>query len=206
MGISTMATVKYAIASPYVERPPLHPSDHKQADYEARLLGPEAGRGKPEINRVGLVLFGTGRQGFVHLGNIVGNPRVNLKYVIEADKSKWESTKENWNLENTTFLHPDEADKALSDLSVHAILVVTPTKTHCAIIEAGLNAGKHVFVRNRWQKQRKESELVMLKLMRWEDTYSALFREDLTQHLEISSTELERVKLEKFKSSKLAAG
>ena len=41
----------------------------------------------------------------------MGNPRVSLKYVIEADKSKWESTKENWNLENTTFLHPDEADK-----------------------------------------------------------------------------------------------
>ena len=57
-----MATVKYATASPYVERPPLHPSDHRQTDYEARLLGPEAGRGKPEIKRVGLVLFGTGRQ------------------------------------------------------------------------------------------------------------------------------------------------
>ena len=122
-----MATVKYAAASPYVERDPLHPSDHIQAAYDSCILGTEAGRGKPKIKRVGLVLFGTGRQvrrrqhhlilrevvqGFVHLGNIVGNPRVSLKYVIEADRTKWEATKENWNLENVTFLHPDEASKA----------------------------------------------------------------------------------------------
>eukprot|EP00091_Calanus_sinicus_P021968 TRINITY_DN6744_c0_g1_i3.p1 TRINITY_DN6744_c0_g1~~TRINITY_DN6744_c0_g1_i3.p1 ORF type:complete len:421 (-),score=142.06 TRINITY_DN6744_c0_g1_i3:131-1324(-) len=145
MGTIEMATVKYATTSPYAQQTPLHPSDHRQADYEARLQGPQAGRGNPTVKRIGLVLFGTGRQGFVHLGNIVGNPRVSLKYVIEADRTKWQATKENWNLENTTFLHPDDADKALSDQSVHAILVVTPTPTHCAIIDAGLSAGKHVF-------------------------------------------------------------
>ena len=53
-------------------------------------------------------------QGFVHLGNIVGNPRVSLKYIVEADKSKWETTKDNWNLEKTTFLQPDEAHKVRS--------------------------------------------------------------------------------------------
>jgi len=137
--------VKYDTASPWVEKPTLHPSDHRQADYEARLLGQDAAPGKPTVKRVGLVLFGTGRQGFVHLGNIVGNPRVSLKYIVEADQSKWETTKENWNLEKTTFLQPDEADKALCDDSVHAILVVTPTSTHPAIIQAGLAAGKHVF-------------------------------------------------------------
>ena len=57
-----MATVKYASASPYVEQATLHPSDHRQADYEARLQGPEAGRGNPTVKRIGLVLFGTGRQ------------------------------------------------------------------------------------------------------------------------------------------------
>ena len=35
--------------------------------------------------------------------------------------------------------------QALCDDSVHAILVVTPTSTHPAIIQAGLAAGKHVF-------------------------------------------------------------
>ena len=47
----------------------------------------------------------------MHLGNIVGNPRLSLKYGVEADRTKWEATKENWNLETTTFLHPDDGHK-----------------------------------------------------------------------------------------------
>ena len=57
-----MATVKYASPSPYVEIKPFHPSDYKLSDYEARLLGPGGGQGEPKVKRVGLALFGTGRQ------------------------------------------------------------------------------------------------------------------------------------------------
>merc|ERR1711915_307238 len=145
MGIVKMATVKYTSPSPYVEINPFHPSDYKLSDYEARLLGPGGGRGEPKVKRVGLALFGTGRQGFVHLANIIGNPSLSLKYIIEADRNKWESTRENWGLDNTVSLHPEDAQKALLDDNVHAILVVTPTPTHFDIIQAGLDAGKHVF-------------------------------------------------------------
>ena len=53
-------------------------------------------------------------EGFVLLVNIVVNAKVTVMYIVEADQSKWETTKENSNLEKTTFLQPDEADKVRS--------------------------------------------------------------------------------------------
>jgi len=132
--------VKYDHPSPWVQKEDLHPSDHRHSSYETRLLN-----GQTKTSRVGLVLYGTGRQGFVHLGNIVGNPRVELLYVVEADKSKWEETRDNWGLHKTEFLLPEDANKALADSRVDAVLVVTPTSTHYSIIMASLKASKHVF-------------------------------------------------------------
>jgi len=98
------------------------------------------------MKTVGLVLFGTGRQGNVHLENIIGNPRVHLKYIIEENDAIWEKVKEKWNLgDQITFLKAARAEQALGDPAIHACMVVTPMATHQKIIMQGLRAGKHVF-------------------------------------------------------------
>ena len=60
---------------------------------------------KPKV--INLALFGLGRAGCIHLGNIISNPRVNLVYVVESDKSKWQVCKDEWNLSNVEFVSPE---------------------------------------------------------------------------------------------------
>ena len=61
----------------------------------------------PENLRVVRVaLFGLGRAGTIHLGNMIGNPAIELKYIVEADVSKWQLCKDQWNLKTVTFLEP----------------------------------------------------------------------------------------------------
>merc|ERR1711936_32722 len=141
-----MATARFSPVSPYKKDLPLHPSDFKKLSFD--IFAPKdlyAGK-TPLMKRVGLVLFGTGRQGNVHLENIIGNPRLELRYIVEEDISKWEKVKEKWNLSGDThFIKANQAEEALSDPSVHACMVVTPMATHQQLILQGLKAGKHVF-------------------------------------------------------------
>ena len=43
---------------------------------------------------VTLALFGLGRAGSIHLANIVANRKVELKYIVESDQSKWASVRQ----------------------------------------------------------------------------------------------------------------
>lgn len=90
-----------------------------------------------------MVLFGTGRQGNVHLENILASPRVVLKYIVEDDEAKWGKVRDKWGLDEEkgpTFLKAGNAGKALGDAEVDAVMVVTPTPTHQAIILSALQA------------------------------------------------------------------
>ena len=49
---------------------------------------------------VTLALFGLGRAGSIHLANIVANRKVELKYIVESDQSKWASVRNKFNLVN----------------------------------------------------------------------------------------------------------
>ena len=49
---------------------------------------------------VTLALFGLGRAGSIHLANIVANRKVELKYIVESDQSKWASVRNKFNLAN----------------------------------------------------------------------------------------------------------
>ena len=90
-----------------------------------------------------MVLFGTGRQGNVHLENVLASPRVVLKYIVEDDEGKWGQVHEKWGLDDETgptFLKASNAGTALCDSGVDAVMVVTPTPTHQAIILSALQA------------------------------------------------------------------
>jgi len=130
--------------SPYVSVPPLHLSDHVQAEYETLVSGTMAAASK--THRVGLILCGTGRQGLVHLGNLLASRRADLKYIVEADTKRWSAVRDQWALSTSvTFLLPNDLQQGLEDQSVQAVLVVTPTPTHQAIVLQSLAAGKDVF-------------------------------------------------------------
>jgi len=138
-----MATKKYAGESPYVNNASRHhhESDYKYQEYTENVACNAASLGAS----VKLAIFGLGRAGCIHLANIIANPRVKVTYIVEADANKWEPVKERWGLENTTFVHPDNADVVYNDKDVDACLISTPTFTHEGFIVASLDAGKAVF-------------------------------------------------------------
>lgn len=71
-----------------------------------------------ELRVIRLALFGLGRAGSIHMENILGNPRIKLAYVLEADTSKWDVCKEEWNLsDDVIFLEPKVGiNKAFTEL------------------------------------------------------------------------------------------
>lgn len=63
-------------------------------------------------------IFGLGRAGSIHLSNIVRNPRVILKYVVEDRTEKFDDLKRYWNLsDDVIFLTSKEGDKVYNDKS-----------------------------------------------------------------------------------------
>ena len=103
-----MATGKFKTSSPFegLGDRHHHPTDFKYQQY----LDGQCNDGK-EVKTakvVKMALFGIGRAGSIHMTNLKGNSRVELAYVVEADKSKWELAREKWNLgKDTKLLHPD---------------------------------------------------------------------------------------------------
>ena len=88
-----------------------------------------------------------------------------VAYIVESDKAKWEPVKLRsgvnisyfpeslfdisclfrWSLESTKFVHPDQAAEVYADPAVDACLISTPTFTHEDFIVSSLEAGKAVF-------------------------------------------------------------
>lgn len=117
-----------------------------------------------ETKRVGIALFGFGRIGRLHFGNILQVPGIDLRYVVDICEDEIRKACNIWNLTNTRILHPNDAKIALQDekylnysdfhkirfkwlpyYSVQAVLICTPTNTHVSLIEASVAANKHVF-------------------------------------------------------------
>ena len=64
--------------------------------------------------KVGLALFGFGRAGNIHVGNIVNNHRVQLLYVVEPEVDKATKAMNKYTL-LTKVLPPEEAEQVLLD-------------------------------------------------------------------------------------------
>ncbi|XP_063678068.1 inositol 2-dehydrogenase-like [Bolinopsis microptera] len=136
-----MATVRFKTESPYVKREEREhdPSDLKYQKFLDTVSGSVSSR-KP----VTMALFGVGRAGGIHLGNLKAHSSINLRYVVESDQNKWDQIQSVCG-SSTEIVHPDQAAEMLSDPELNACVICTPTFTHKDIILLCLEAGKAVF-------------------------------------------------------------
>jgi len=138
-----MATVTFKTESPFEK---ILTRKHNETDFKyeryTSYISSQVGVSTAPVN---LALFGLGRAGSIHLSNILANPRVNLRYIVEEDKSRWEPSKIRWNLNTTTFIHPDDVAQVYADPNLDACLIATPTFTHEGFIIGSLDGGKSVF-------------------------------------------------------------
>ena len=95
--------------------------------------------------RLGLVLFGAGRAGTIHLNNVARNRRIDLLYVVEDDIAKAEKALESTGIATAKVVDSRCTEDVLSDSAVQFVIVATPTHTHEKIVRAALHAKKGVF-------------------------------------------------------------
>jgi len=101
-----------------------------------------------------VILAGIGRIGKVHLKNILGNPRLRLKWLVDVDlKAAQEASNGLQDVKATSNL-----DEALKDQSVQAIVICTPTADHREVILRSLRAGKAVMCEKPISLHLKETD------------------------------------------------
>src|SRR5437016_1193265 len=88
---------------------------------------------------VGVAVVGCGRIGRVHARNAAGNSRASLVMVFDVAGAAAEQTATELGVKAARSL-----EEVLSERSVDAVLVATPTDTHVPLITAAVKAGKAV--------------------------------------------------------------
>ena len=86
-----------------------------------------------------VAVFGAGRIGRIHAGNLARHPGARLKYVIDVNREAAEA------LAREHGAQVVEADAALNDRSIGATVICSSTDTHADLIERSAGQGKHVF-------------------------------------------------------------
>jgi myo-inositol 2-dehydrogenase/D-chiro-inositol 1-dehydrogenase len=86
-----------------------------------------------------VALFGAGRIGKIHAGNLAAQPGVKLKYVVDV------SAPAAAELAQRYAAGVAEADTALRDSTVSAVVIASSTDTHADLIMRAAAAGKAIF-------------------------------------------------------------
>lgn len=84
-------------------------------------------------------LFGAGRIGQIHAGNLARMPGVRLRHVVDVDAGAARG------LAQRHGARASDATGALADPEVHAVLIASSTDTHADLIERSARAGKAIF-------------------------------------------------------------
>jgi len=90
--------------------------------------------------RISVALVGCGRIGMVHLRNLVANPRLTLKYVVDVVESHAERAAK----QSSTAKAVTDYKVVIEDKEIKGIVVCTPTAEHREVILAAVRAGKAV--------------------------------------------------------------
>ena len=86
-----------------------------------------------------VALFGAGRIGKIHAGNLVRQPGVRLRYVIDVNDAAAQA------LATQHGARAVDAMTALNDAEVRAIVIASSTDTHADLILRGAQARKAIF-------------------------------------------------------------
>jgi myo-inositol 2-dehydrogenase / D-chiro-inositol 1-dehydrogenase len=86
-----------------------------------------------------VALYGAGRIGKIHAGNLVRQPGVNLKYVVDVNAAAASDLAQR----HGAKVAPIEAPFA--DPAIEAIVIASSTDTHADLIVRAAEAGKHIF-------------------------------------------------------------
>ena len=84
-------------------------------------------------------LFGAGRIGAIHAGNLFRNPSAELRYVVDVDTTAAKK------LAGAHGAVATSAETALGDPSIGAVLIASSTDTHADLCIASSKAGKAIF-------------------------------------------------------------
>jgi len=86
-----------------------------------------------------VALFGAGRIGKIHAGNVVRQSGANLKYVVDVDASAAAALAEQHSAQVAS------ADAAFADTSIAAVIIAASTDTHADLIQRAAASGKAIF-------------------------------------------------------------
>jgi myo-inositol 2-dehydrogenase/D-chiro-inositol 1-dehydrogenase len=86
-----------------------------------------------------MALFGAGRIGKIHAGNVARQPGARLKYVVDVNAEAARS------LAQTHGATVGDVDGALRDPAVKAVVIGSSTDTHADLIMRAAEAGKAIF-------------------------------------------------------------
>ncbi|PAA53141.1 hypothetical protein BOX15_Mlig016936g2, partial [Macrostomum lignano] len=119
-----------------------------QSSFESIITALETEMSAQTSLPVGAV-FGLGRAGRIHFGNIASLRLARVKYVIDADP-KAASVAAAAILGGQTdelpkFLLPEEEDQAMADPEVTFCVICSPTMTHETALRKCINSGKQMF-------------------------------------------------------------
>ena len=86
-----------------------------------------------------VALFGAGRIGSIHAGNIARQPGVRLKYVVDVDANAASRLAEQHGAKTSA------AQAVFEDAGVRAVAIGSSTDTHADLIQRAAKAGKAIF-------------------------------------------------------------
>jgi myo-inositol 2-dehydrogenase/D-chiro-inositol 1-dehydrogenase len=89
--------------------------------------------------RIGVALFGAGRIGKIHAGNLARHPHTQLRYVVDVHQPSAEA------LAAQHGATVAGIDDALADADVAAVVIGSSTDTHADLIMRAAAAGKAIF-------------------------------------------------------------
>ena len=86
-----------------------------------------------------VAVFGAGRIGRIHAGNLAALPGVKLKFVCDPMGDSAQQLAQQLGAEVSTI------EAVLADKSIDAVAITSPTTTHSDLITRAAAAGKHIF-------------------------------------------------------------
>lgn len=89
--------------------------------------------------RMGVALFGAGRIGKIHGGNLARHPHAQLRYVVDVHRPSAEALAARHGAAVTGI------DEALADPAIAAVVIASSTDTHADLIMRAAAAGKAIF-------------------------------------------------------------